>query len=257
MKTIQKSDFFKVALAAIIVEENFNVREDLEGLDELAKSIATVGQQTPIEGYKVRGEDRYVLNKGHRRVAATHIANEKYIGKPGYLQNKITHLNLMAGSSDEKMRVIGMLLDGEASRPLTNREMVKGIKRLLDMDVDKKEIIQSLSLTKSTAQAYNLIAAAKAPKAVQALIDQGLISVAKVNSLQRKAENNGELLIELVEDFVENGDKPKLKKTSVIEKLEAVLEGADKTSVKGAFLKALINKLKADASVEDIAKLLK
>lgn len=257
MKTIQKSDYFKVALDAIIVEKDFNVREDLEGLDELAKSIATIGQETPIEGYKVRGEDKFVLNKGHRRVAATHIANEKYIGKPGYLEKPITHMNLMAGSSDEKQRVIGMLLDGEASRPLSNKEMIKGINRLLAMDVPQKEIVQSLSLTKSVAQAYNLIAAAKTPKAVQALIDQGLISSAKVNSLQRKAKKSGELLIDLVENFVENGDEPKVKKTSVIEKLEAVLESADKTTVKGAFLKALVNKLNADASVEDIAKLLK
>ncbi|MEK6829768.1 MAG: ParB/Srx family N-terminal domain-containing protein [Nanoarchaeota archaeon] len=256
MKTIQKTDYYKVAIDAIVVEEGFNVRGELKLVDELAKSIATVGQKNAIEGYKVRGEEKFVLTRGHRRLAAIKLANEKYIGKEGYLKEKITHVNVMPGSANEKDRTIGMLLDGEATQPLTNAEMVKGIKRLLDMDIDPKEIVRSLSLTKSTAQAYNLISAAKAPKAVQEMIDSGLISVAKVNALQRKAENK-EHLVELVEEFVNNGTEPKPAKLTDVDKLEEVLGMVDTTTMKGAFLKALVNKLKTKASAEDIAKLLK
>ncbi len=262
MKTIQKSDYYKVAIDAIEVEEGFNVREDLKGVDELAKSIATVGQNTPIEGYKVRGEEKFVLTKGHRRLAAVKLANEKYIGKPGYLEEPITHMIVMAGSSDEKDRTIGMLLDGEASQPLTNKEMVQGINRLIEMGVEPKEIVRSLALTKSTAQAYNLIAAAKAPKAVQKMIDEGLISVAKVNSLQRSTTSDKEL-IEAVEEFIDekkaNEGKPKVKaeKKGELAILKEAIELADKTSSKAQLLKAIVRKLESKASAEEIAKLLK
>ena len=140
MKTIQKTDYYKVAIDAVEVQEGFNVRDELKLVDELAKSIATVGQKNAIEGYKVRGEEKFVLTRGHRRLAAIKLANEKYIGKPGYLQEKITHINVMPGSSDEKDRTIGMLLDGEATQGLTNKEMVRGIKRLIELGVDQKRL---------------------------------------------------------------------------------------------------------------------
>ena len=42
-KTILKSDFFKVAITAITVEEGFNVRKDMGDIDALAQSIAAIG----------------------------------------------------------------------------------------------------------------------------------------------------------------------------------------------------------------------
>jgi len=260
MKTIQKSDFYKVALAAIVVEAGFNVREDLDGIDELAQSIAKEGQLTPAIGYKVRGEDKFVLTAGHRRLAAIKLANEKYGAN-------ITHLTLMAGKADDKSRVVTMLLDGDAAKSLSNEEMVKGIKRLLDAGMDRKEIIASLAIEKSQAQKYNLVKAAQAPQEVQDMLDAGVITVATVNKLQRESSNDEELVAlakEAVKDAQEQGKKKatgsntKNKKVSAdVAKLEEAIELADPTSAKAAMLKAVVNKLKSKASAEEIAKLLK
>jgi len=252
-KSIRKTDILKVLLAAIIVEEGFNVRESLGeedgSLDALAKQIAAQGQKQPLKG--VRKGDTVILTAGHRRLAAIHLANEKYGAD-------ITEALVITEKADDKARVFEMLIDGDGSKPLTNKEMVKGIERLIEMGVPQKEIVESLGMAKSQAQAYNLIAAAKAPKAVQQMLEDGLISVAKVNALQRQADSDEEL-IELAKQAAAAGKKPKAAKkvSSDIATLEAALEIADPTTAKAALLKSIVNKLKAKASAEDIAKLLK
>lgn len=257
-KKIQRSDYFKVAIGIIEVEKDFNVREDLTGIDELARSIATIGQETPLEGFRVRGKEKFVLSRGHRRLAAIKLANEKYIGKPGFLKEKITHAILMTGSSDTKQRILGMLLDGDATQNLTNEEMVKGIARLLDLGVAKKEIITSLAIGESQAQKYNLVKAAEAPKAVLKMIEQGQLSVAKVNEIQRATKDESEQ-VKLAEKASQEGRKQRgeKKENSVILLLEEALSLSDLASPKAATLQAIVRKLKSKASAEDIAKLLK
>lgn len=249
-----RSDFNKVVLSNIIVEEGFNVREDLKGIDELAKSIAINGQVSPGNGYKVRGTEQYVLTAGHRRFAAIQLANKKYGAT-------ITHMNIMTGSSDEKDRVTAMLLDGDATQSLTNEEMVKGIVRLIDLGVSRKEIIDSLAISCSQAQKYNLVKAAEAPKAVQKMIEEGVISVAKVNALQRETQSE-EDLVQAAQEYVEDKStatsKPREKKKNpVIAILEEAISLAEPTSAKAATLLAIVNKLNSGASAKDIAKLLK
>ena len=251
MKTIKKSDFYKVLITAIIVEDGFNVREDLDGIDELAQSIASIGQQVPLVASKVVGEDKFLLTAGHRRLAAIKLANKKYGAN-------IEYVNVMAGSSDEQSRTMTMLLDGNGAIPLTNQEMVKGISRLLEMGVDQKEIVSSLALSKSQAQAYNLVAAAKAPKVIHKMMEEGVISLAKVNELQRKTESDDEL-VEMAGVAAKEGRKQRGEKkvSSDIATLEAAIELSDPTTAKAALLKSIVNKLKAKASPEEIAKLLK
>jgi hypothetical protein len=166
-------------------------------------------------------------------------------------------MNVMAGSSDEKERVTAMLLDGDASHSLTNAEMVKGISKLLELGVTKKEIIASLAIGDSQAQKYNLIKAAEAPKAIQKMLEEGQLSVAKVNAIQRQTTDENEQ-VELAEKASKEGRKPKEKKENpVIAVLEEALSLSDPTSAKVATLQAIVRKLKSKASAEDIAKLLK
>jgi ParB-like chromosome segregation protein Spo0J len=267
MKTIQKSDFFKVAIAAIIVEKGFNVRTDLGDIDALAKSIATLGQQVPIIATKVRGEEKFLLTAGHRRLAAIEIANKKYGAK-------ITHVNVMGAKGDEKTRILTMLLDGEGSKTLSNEEMVAGISRLIGAGVPKKEIVDSLAMSISQAQRYNLVKAASAPTAIQKMLEDGLISVALVNEIQRTTKDEVEQ-VKLAEEAIANANseedgEPKKKATASkaktskvsadVSRLEAAIDlaiEANPASAKAAVLKAIVNKLKAKASAEDIAKLLK
>jgi len=269
MKIIQKSDFYKVALAAIIVEKGFNVRTDLGDIDALAQSIAKLGQQTPIIATKVRGEDKFLLTAGHRRLAAIAIANKKYGAN-------ITHVNVMSAKGDEKGRVLTMLLDGEASKKLSASEMATGFARLKAMGMKPLEIGANVGL--SQAQVYNIINVTKAPQTIQDMVEKGLISVALVNEIQRTTKDPEEQ-VKLAEEAVananvdagdEDGEPKKKKATSAnantkklsadVAKLEAAIELAiedNPASGKAAVLKAIVNKLKSKASAEDIAKLLK
>ena len=263
MKTIQKSDFFKVALSAIIVEEGFNVRLDMGDIDSLAQSMATIGQQVPIIATKVRGEDKFKLTAGHRRLAAIKLANEKYGAN-------ITQVNVMGASGDEKHRVLTMLLDGEGAKKLTPSEMASGFKRLKDEHGMKpQEIGKAIGL--SQAQVYNILAINKAPEVIQKMVEEGEISVSLVNEIQRTTKDSEEQ-IKLAKEAVENakleapeGKKKKAtssnaktsKVSADVAKLEAAIAIADPTNAKTAILKAVVNKLKSKASPEEIAKLLK
>jgi len=263
-KTIQKSDFFKVAIAAILVQEGFNVRKDMGDIDALAQSIAAIGQKVPLIGVKVRGKDEFTLTAGHRRLAAIKLANEKYGAN-------ITHANVMSDKGDDKGRVLTMLLDGEGAKKLTAAELAAGFKRLKEEHGMKpKEIGATVGI--SQAQVYNILAVAKAPEAIQKMVEAGDISIALVNEIQREAKGDEAKQIELAEEAVANAasestDGKKKKATSSnaktskvsadVAKLEAALALADATTAKAANLKAIVNKLKSKASAEDIAKLLK
>lgn len=267
MKTIQKSDFFKVVLSAIVVEAGFNVRTDLGDIDKLAKSIAQLGQQVPVIATKVRGEDKFLLTAGHRRLAAIHIANKKYGAN-------ITQINVMGAKGDEKQRVLTMLLDGEGSKKLTTSELATGFARLKEMGMKPKEIGENVGV--SQAQVYNIIAVSKAPQTIQDMVEAGEISVALVNEIQRTTKDADEqvkLAMEAVANVqdapaTDGEEAPKKKKATSsnaktskvstdVAKLEAAIALADPTSAKAATLKAIVNKLKSKASAEDIAKLLK
>lgn len=253
-KAIKKTDFLKVLITSIIVEKGFNVREEMGDLDVLARSIATIGQDEPLKGRRIG--DKILLTRGHRRLAAISIANKKYIGKAGFLQEPITRVDVIPSKDNDERRTVTMLLDGEGSKLLTNSEMVKGIKRLLDGGMKAKVIIDSLGVSLSQAQKYNLVKAAKAPQEVQTLLDEGKVSLATVNKLQRETSSKEEL-IQAVQEAAQSGEKSTKKVSADVQKLEDAIALADPTSAKAATLKAIVNKLKAKASAEDIAKLLK
>jgi ParB/RepB/Spo0J family partition protein len=262
-KAIQKSDYFKVSLSALVVEEGFNVRKDMGDLDVLAKSIATIGQQVPVIATKVRGEDAFKLTAGHRRLAAIKLANEKYGAN-------ITQVIVMGASGDEKGRVLTMLLDGEGAKKLTTSELASGFARLKEMGMKPLEIGESIGI--SQAQVYNILAVNKAPEAIQKMLEKGDISVALINEIQRTtkdAEEQVSLALEAVakasEEVTATGKKKVAtaknattsKVSADVAKLEAAIALVDPTLAKVATLKAIINKLKAKASAEDISKLLK
>lgn len=219
-------------------------------IDALAKSIAKMGQKVPVVCSKVRGSEEFLLTAGHRRLAAIKLANEKYGAN-------IDRVDVMLDKGDDETRNMLMLLDGEGSKPLTNQEMVKGVSRLIELGVSKKDIVDGLAMGLSPAQRYNLVKAAEAPEAIQKMIEKGLISVAKVNALQREAKDEKEL-VSLAEKVVadkKSGNKEK-KVPAVVQKLIDAVELNPKG--KGAKLAgAIANALKDGASAEEIAELLK
>lgn len=265
VKTIKKSDFFKVLLSAIVVEAGFNVRRNMGDIDALAHTIANIGQQVPLIGTKVKGEDKFILTSGHRRMEAIKIANEKYGAN-------IEYVDVMGAKGDEKTRTLTMLLDGEASKKLTASELASGFARLKTLGMNPKEIGESVGI--SQAQVYNILKVGSAPDEIQKMVEEGLISVALVNEIQRTTKDEEEQ-VKLAKDAVANaqtevdseGKTKKKKATSSnaktskvsadVTKLELALSLADNTTAKYAILKAVVNKLKSKSSAEDIAVLLK
>lgn len=245
---IKRSDFFQVPMSDIVIEDNFNVREDMGDLMPLAKSLAKMGQKVPMIGKRSLG--KFIVTAGHRRFAAAQLANEK-------LGANIVAMDFMSGEKDDNSRILTMLLDGEGAKALTNVEMVAGIERLIASGMKKKDIIASLVFGDSQAQKYNLVKAAEAPQELKDLLADGQISVAKVNALQRQAGSDEEL-IELATQFVadKKAGKTAPKVNATIAKLEDALSLAGKTT-KAIGLKAIVNRLKSGASAEEIAKLLK
>lgn len=262
--TIKRTDMLKVPLNQIDVQEGFNVREEenFGDIDGLARQIAKQGQKQPLKG--VRNGERVTLTAGHRRLRAIHLANEKYIGQEGYQQEPIDIALFITEKLDEKGRVLEMLIDGDGAVPLTSSEMVKGINRLLEMGVPRKEVVDSLGMGLSQAQKYNLVKAAEAPKAVQEMMDKGVISPAKVNELQRSTSTDEELVdaaTKFSEEKKEQKAQPRQprekKENPVVVVLEQAIALSDPTGAKVATLTAIVRKLKSGASAEDIAKLLK
>jgi hypothetical protein len=132
------------------------------------------------------------------------------------------------------------------------------------------EIGESIGI--SQAQVYNILAVNKAPEAIQKMLEKGDISVALINEIQRTtkdAEEQVSLALEAVakasEEVTATGKKKVAtaknattsKVSADVAKLEAAIALVDPTLAKVATLKAIINKLKAKASAEDISKLLK
>ena len=72
----QRTDLMLVDPANIIVEEGFNHRSENNygNIEELALNIVANGVLDPPIGFKVRGEDKYIMTEGHRRLRAIKLA---------------------------------------------------------------------------------------------------------------------------------------------------------------------------------------
>jgi ParB family chromosome partitioning protein len=120
----KRTDIMLVDPRNITVEEGFNVRKDMGDLEGLAHSVVTDGVIVPIEGYKVRSEDRYVLTDGHRRLAAVKLALKFHAeGKAGFEDvSKIQLIRLIPSSANIKDRLYIMAITGEKKKDLTDLE---------------------------------------------------------------------------------------------------------------------------------------
>lgn len=72
----KKNDLLKVDPRNIVIEEGFNEREEYGDIEGLCQSIIEVGQLEAVKGYKMRGEEKYVLTDGHRRFRAIMMAKD-------------------------------------------------------------------------------------------------------------------------------------------------------------------------------------
>ena len=242
----KRTDIMLVDPRNITVEEGFNVRKDMGDLVGLAHSVVIEGVIVPIEGYKVRGTEHYVLTDGHRRLAAVKLALQFHAeGKAGFEDvDKIKLIRLIPSSANIKDRLYIMAITGEKKKDLTDLEKAEMYARLLEIAVaeDKKkgeavkEICTRLSISQATF--YNVFKLNELPEEIKDAIASGEISGSTVTTIIRDVKDV-EVQKQMVAEAI-TGAKATIKEGGKAKKATA-------KDVKGLKAKSPIQKLKAVA----------
>lgn len=200
METLKskRTDIFLVDPRNIVVKENFNVRKDLGDIELLMNSIVETGLQVPLKAIKVRGEDKYELVDGHRRMAAINMAL-----KNGH-DIKFIEVTPFKGNDEDK--VFSMIITGTGQKTLNDIEMSDAIKRLTNFGYKPEEIANKIG--KSVPQVYNYIRVASLPKMIKNNIEENKISSSLVLQIIRE-EKNMDKQLEMVSEAISNTDDGK------------------------------------------------
>lgn len=193
METLKtkKTDLMLIDPRNIIVEDDFNIRSDYGNIDELAKSIAEVGQLEPIMVAKQRGTDQYILTDGHRRMRAILKAIEQ--------GHNIQYVKAIVTSGNMEDRIFAMVITGIGKKPLNNLEEGEAYKRLKAYGYEVKDIATKVG--KSLPHIYNMLKLADVPQKVKKYILDGDISGNTVVSLLKDVKTADDLL-KVVEEAV-------------------------------------------------------
>lgn len=256
VKDTKRTDLMLVDPRNIIIQDDFNVRKDFGDIEGLMHSLIENGQLEPITGTKVRGEDKYILTDGNRRMQAILLAIEKGFEFPT--------VKLINGSANIEDRIFAMVITGVDKKPLTPLEEGEAYKRLVAYTYEPKEIAKRVG--KSVAHIYNMLTLSDAPKEVKNAIEKNEISGTTVVQLMREVKTPTEL-VETVQNAVTDAKKDggtkkataknvtKLK--SAVQKLnEAYAIAEQKNGLQMELLYSLICEMnKKDSTPESIANL--
>lgn len=217
----KRTDIFLVDPRNIVVKENFNVRKDLGDVRSLMESIVETGLQVPLKASKIRGEDKYELVDGHRRMAAIDLALEE--------GHDIKYVEVSPFKGNDEDRVFSMVITGTGQKALSDVEMSEAIKRLVNFGYKVEEIASKIG--KSVPQTYNYLNISSLPKMIKNKIEDNKISASLVLQIVRE-EKDGEKQMEMVEEAIANtgGTKKATAKNSTRIKTKT-----DKQKLKEAF----------------------
>lgn len=281
--TTKRDDIKKVDPRNIEVEEGFNKRTDYGNILAMAKSVVQAGVIEPVIGYKKRGEDRYVLTDGHRRMAGVHLAIKLHnAGNPEFADiSKIEFIRLIPCSDNLKERMYIMAITGEGKKPLNELEKATMYATLIQIGKEENkskaeiinEIVEKLGVSKATV--YNIIKINELPEQIKTAIGAGEISGSTVSAIVREVKNADEQ-VSLVNAAIEaaksatnaiNGKgKTKataknvkgLKSKSPMQRLKevvAAVEEAGLSNVRAKVLLELVEALQSKRSVKKIVEL--
>lgn len=142
---------YKVPYSKLIIDKDFNVRDDFGDIDELAKLIAENGQKTPMQVRLSDDGKNVIIVDGHRRYEAIEIANKKY----GAKISDVSCINEERGANEES-RIVDMFVYG-SGKPLTLLEQAKVIKKLMDYNWKATDIAKKIGKTQAyVSQLLNL-----------------------------------------------------------------------------------------------------
>jgi ParB family chromosome partitioning protein len=180
-----KRDIFMVDPRNIFVEDGANTRTDYS-LDDIIDSIRENGVKVPLLCYKDKGEERYYVIAGHRRIMATHklIAEGVDIARiPVMKMDKPSDID----------RTVLMIVENDG-KPFTTYELAVTYKRLIDYGFTVTEIAKKIGKTAShVSQTLDIL---KLPQELKEEVKNNAISatMAKEVSKSVKLDRIGEVI---------------------------------------------------------------
>lgn len=190
-----ETDLQNVDHRNIIIEEGFNKRgiDNYGDIEGLARSVVEFGVIEALIGYKKRGEDKFVLTEGHRRLKAIQLAFKYHAeGKAGFENiDKIRRIPFRTASSTLKDRLMIMAITGKGKVPLTDMEKASLYSELIGVLQTEgkkrgeaiKEVCHNLGVSQATI--YNVLALNELPEEIKQSISTGKISGTAVVALTR------------------------------------------------------------------------
>lgn len=169
----------------IVVEEGFNVRQDMGDIEALANSIVSIGLQVPLKAKKIHGSEKWKLIDGHRRMEAI-----QYAMNQGY---ELKFVDVVPFVGNEEDQLLTMIATGTGQKALNDVEQAECIRRLVDFHFSVREIAPKIG--KSVPHVYMLLEISKMPKIVKNAISDGKISTYAVTDIIKSVEDKDENVI--------------------------------------------------------------
>lgn len=274
----KRTDLMLVDPRNLEIEAGFNVRKDYGDIRGLALSIISLGVQEPLIGFKVRGEDKFVVTDGHRRHAAIKFALEKHAAGDVHFADisRIANVPVRLASADPIERLFTMAVTGEKKKNLTELERADMYSRLIDSIMETKqvkrgdaidEVILKVGISKPTL--YNVISLNKLPEEIKDAISKNEISGSTVVTIVREVkdvEEQKRLVFAAIDSAKAAGSKKKatasnvtgLKSKSPMQRLKEVaakLQEKEVTNVRATALIELIGMLEDKKSINKMLEL--
>jgi ParB family chromosome partitioning protein len=274
----KRTDLMLVDPRNLEVEAGFNVRKDYGDIRGLALSIVALGVQEPLIGFKVRGEDKFVVTDGHRREKAIKFALEAHAKGDVHFADisKIANVPVRLASSDPIERLFTMAVTGEKKKNLTDLERADMYSRLIDSIMETKqvkrgdaidEVIVKVGISKPTL--YNIISLNKLPEEIKEAIAKNEISGSTVVTIVREVKDEDEqkrLVFEAIASAKATGSKKKataahvkgLASKSPMQRLKEVVERLkekEATNVRATALIELVAMLEDKKSINKMLDL--
>jgi ParB/RepB/Spo0J family partition protein len=183
MAEVKTRDLKMVPYENLKIITDFNIRTDYGDIPLLCSQILEHGVKVPLQGYKEKGSEIYVIKDGHRRYKAL-----TYLKENGQLPESIfIPFVLEPQKYNDERRVIDMFIMNEG-KPLTPLEQAEGIKRLQQWGHSDKEIASKIG--RSIAYIGKLALLISAPKKLTNMIESGKVSASFAMDIISKGETD-------------------------------------------------------------------
>lgn len=193
-----------LTITDLIVEEGFNVRENYGDIEALAASIKENGIKQPLKVRKMT--DGYGIIDGHRRYEAVKLL----IAKSELDSPETFPFPVIIESEEDAsdiQRLLSLLIYNDG-KPLTILEEAIVFQRLQIAGVEAKEAAKMAG--KSVTHVYDCNLLMTAPEALLDKIRKGEVAATLVIEQLKKADGDGEKVVDDIEDAQKKSGKKKV-----------------------------------------------